>query len=140
VVIGRGYDYATAHELALKIKETSYVIAEPYSVADFRHGPQAMIDRGFPVLVIAPRSRVLPQMQELIDLLDERRAEVVAFSDVPEVLGRAKLGVPLPPGVPEWLTPLVSVVPGQLFALALAESRGLDPDRPRGLSKITETR
>jgi glucosamine--fructose-6-phosphate aminotransferase (isomerizing) len=139
VVVGRGFNYSTAFEVALKLKETSYLVAEPYSPADLLHGPMAMIDRGFPALVIAPSGRVLADLASLIDKLDERRAEVVAVSDDAGVLGRARVGMPLPSGIPEWLSPLVAVVPGQLWAVALARTRGLDPDRPRGLSKITET-
>jgi glucosamine--fructose-6-phosphate aminotransferase (isomerizing) len=139
VVVGRGFNYSTAFEVALKLKETSYLVAEPYSPADLLHGPMAMIDRGFPALVIAPSGRVLADLASLIDKLDERRAEVVAVSDDAGVLGRARVGLPLPSGIPEWLSPLVAVVPGQLWAVALARTRGLDPDRPRGLSKITET-
>jgi glucosamine--fructose-6-phosphate aminotransferase (isomerizing) len=139
VVVGRGFNYSTAFELALKLKETSYLVAEPYSPADLLHGPVAMIDRGFPALVIAPSGRVLADLAALIDRLDERHAEVVAISDDPAVLGRARIGLGLPCGIPEWLSPLVAVAPGQLWAVALARARGLDPDSPRGLSKVTET-
>jgi len=139
VVVGRGFNYSTAFEIALKMKETSYLVAEPYSPADLLHGPVAMIDRGFPALVVAPSGRVLADLKALIDTLDERRAELVAISDDGAVLARARAALPLPSGVPEWLSPLVAVVPGQLWAVALARTRGLDPDRPRGLSKVTET-
>ena len=139
VVVGRGFNYSTAFEIALKMKETSYLVAEPYSPADLLHGPVAMIDRGFPALVVAPSGRVLADLSTLMLTLDERHAELVAISDDPTVLERARVALPLPSGVPEWLSPLVAIVPGQLFAVALARTRGLDPDRPRGLSKVTET-
>ena len=139
VVVGRGFNYSTAFEVALKMKETSYLVAEPYSPADLLHGPVAMIDRGFPALVVAPSGRVLADLASLIDKLDERHAELVAISDDAAVLARARVGLALPPGIPEWLSPLVAIVPGQLWAVALARTRGLDPDRPRGLSKVTET-
>jgi glucosamine--fructose-6-phosphate aminotransferase (isomerizing) len=139
VVVGRGFNYSTAFEVALKMKETSYLVAEPYSPADLLHGPVAMIDRGFPALVIAPSGRVLPDLAAFMGTLAERHAELVAISDDDAVLARARVGLRLPRGVPEWLSPLVAVVPGQLWAAALARSRGLDPDRPRGLSKVTET-
>ena len=138
VVLGRGFNYATAFEVALKIKETSYVLAEPYSTADFRHGPAAMLELGFPVLVVALRGKV-GDAGALLDLLEARRADVLAISNDPVLLGRAGCALPIP-DVPEWLSPLVAVVPGQWFALALALSRGADPDRPRGLSKVTHTR
>jgi glucosamine--fructose-6-phosphate aminotransferase (isomerizing) len=140
VVVGRGFNYATAFEVALKMKETSYVLAEPYSPADLRHGPVAIIERGFPVLLVATSGRVLDDLENLTALLEDRRAELVAISDDADLLGRARVGLPLPAAVPEWVSPMVAVVPGQLFAVALARTRGLDPDRPRGLSKVTETR
>ncbi len=140
VVIGRGFNYATAFELALKLKETSYVVAEPYSSADFLHGPVALIERGFPAVVIAPSGAVYEDVAALLDILAEREAEVVGISDRAEFLARVGTPLPLPSGVPEWLSPLVAIVPGQLWAGALARERGLDPDQPRGLRKVTETR
>lgn len=140
VVLGRGYNYATAFELALKLKELTYTIAEPYSSADFMHGPLALIEHGFPALVIAPSGVVLPEMQEFIRTLRGREAEVIAVSDDVETLGLARVPLQLPQAVPEWLSPLVSIVPGQLFALHLAKVRDFDPDHPRGLRKVTETR
>jgi glutamine---fructose-6-phosphate transaminase (isomerizing) len=140
LVLGRGFNYSTAFELALKLKETSYLPAEPYSVADLLHGPVAMVDRGFPVVLVAPSGRTLADAPDLLTLLEARGAQILAISDAPEVLKRVPLHLALPFGVVEWLSPLVSVVPGQLFAGALAERLGQDPDRPRGLSKVTLTR
>jgi glucosamine--fructose-6-phosphate aminotransferase (isomerizing) len=139
-VVGRGFNYSTAFEVALKMKETSYLVAEPYSPADLLHGPVAMIDRGFPVLLVAPSGRVLSDVAQLASQLEQRSAELLAISDDAGVLGRARVGLPLPAGMPEWLSPMVAVVPGQMFAVALARARGLDPDQPRGLHKVTETR
>lgn len=139
LVIGRGFNYATAFEIALKIKETSYVIAEPYSIADLLHGPVAMIDQGFPVILVAPSGRALGDVPELSKLLRARKARVVAISDRDDVVSSADAALRLPSGVPEWLSPIVAVVPGQLLALAFARARGLDPDAPRGLSKVTLT-
>jgi glutamine---fructose-6-phosphate transaminase (isomerizing) len=98
-----------------------------------------MIERGFPALVIAPSGRVLADLASLVGTLEERHAEVVAISDDASLLARANVGLALPASVPEWLSPIVAVVPGQLWAAALARTRGLDPDRPRGLTKVTET-
>ena len=139
-VVGRGFNYSTAFEVALKMKETSYLVAEPYSPADLLHGPMAMIDRGFPVLLVAPSGRVLSDLVQLAGQLEQKSAELVTISDDASVLGRARVGLPLPGGMPEWVSPIVAVVPGQMFAVALARTRGLDPDQPRGLSKVTETR
>jgi glucosamine--fructose-6-phosphate aminotransferase (isomerizing) len=140
VVIGRGFNYATAFELALKLKELTYTVVEPYSSADFMHGPLAMIEIGFPVIVLAPTGVMLPEMKSLIRTLKERDAEVIAISDDPEILGLARIPLELPAPVPEWLSPVTTIVPGQLFAMYLAISRDYDPDRPRALRKVTETR
>jgi len=140
VVLGRGFNYCTAFEIALKMKETSYVFAEAYSVADFLHGPVAMVDRGFPVVLVAPSGRAADHLPRLLDTLEERAARVVALSDRPDILTRVQLPLLLPRGIPEWLSPIVGVVPGQLWAHALAVARGHDPAAPRGLAKVTLTR
>jgi glucosamine--fructose-6-phosphate aminotransferase (isomerizing) len=137
-VLGRGFNYATAFEIALKLKETSYVVAEPYSFADFHHGPAALLEPGFPVMLVV--TKVHEDLAALLDLLEERGADVTAISDDAAVAARARVSIDLPATVPEWLSPLVAIVPGQLFALNLALARGTNPDRPRGLSKVTETR
>jgi glucosamine--fructose-6-phosphate aminotransferase (isomerizing) len=139
VVIGRGYNYATVFEIALKIKELTRVVAEPYSAADFRHGPIAMVDEGFPVILVAPSSPALGDLRTLLADLKRLNAERLIVSDDASVLEEAHFPLPLPADLPEWLTPLVAVLPGQLFAMALAEVKGLDPDQPVGLSKVTET-
>lgn len=139
VVIGRGYNYATAFELALKMKELTYTIAEPYSSADFMHGPLALIEYGFPAIVIAPSGAMLPEMMTFIRLLREREAEAIVISDDGAALDLGRTRLPLPQGVPEWLSPLTAIVPGQLLALYLAHARDYDPDHPRGLRKVTET-
>ncbi len=139
VVIGRGFNYATAFELALKLKELTYTVVEPYSSADFMHGPLAMIESGFPVIVLAPSGVMLQEFKKLIHILKERGAEVIAVSDDPEVLGMARVPFELPASVPEWLSPITTIIPGQLFAMHLAHIRDYDPDQPRGLHKVTET-
>jgi glucosamine--fructose-6-phosphate aminotransferase (isomerizing) len=139
VVLGRGFNYSTAFEVALKIKETCYFIAEPYSVADLRHGPIAMIDQHFPVILVAPSGPTQAGIPALFDLLQKRGARVLAISDRSEVLAEAQFGLRLPADVPEWVSPIVAVVAGQLFAHALCLATGQDPDEPRGLSKVTLT-
>lgn len=140
VVIGRGFNYATAFELALKIKELTYTVVEPYSSADFLHGPLAMIEPGFPIIVIAPTGVMVSEMREFTQILNERQAEVIAISDDNELLAQARIPLKLPVSVPEWLSPLVAIIPGQLFAMHLADVRDFDPDHPRALHKVTETR
>jgi glucosamine--fructose-6-phosphate aminotransferase (isomerizing) len=140
VVIGRGYNYATAFELALKLKELTYTPVEPYSSADFLHGPLALVEQGFPAIVVAPSGAVLPEVLGTISTLRGREAELMVISDDPAALALADVSFPLPVGVPEWLSPMTAILPGQLLALHLAVARGYDPDRPRGLRKVTETR
>jgi glucosamine--fructose-6-phosphate aminotransferase (isomerizing) len=139
-VIGRGFNYATAFEIALKIKELTRIVAEPYSSADFRHGPIATVTQGFPVILVAPTGAVSHDMLELIESLKERNAELIVISDDRPAFSSANFYLPVPSGLPEWLSPLISVLAGQLFALYLAEARGLNPDQPAGLHKVTETR
>jgi glucosamine--fructose-6-phosphate aminotransferase (isomerizing) len=138
-VIGRGYNYCTAFEISLKIKELCYIVSEEYSEADFRHGPIAIIERGFPVVVIAPSGRTQPQMRDLLDELHAQQAECLVISDVPERLSQGIHGMALPQGLPEWLSPVCAVIPGQIFALHLATVRGVDVDQPRYLNKVTST-
>jgi glutamine---fructose-6-phosphate transaminase (isomerizing) len=139
-VIGRGYNYATAFELALKLKELAYLNAEPSSSADFRHGPIAVVEDGFPVLLIAPRGKTMADMRALVESLSKRRAELIVISDNAKLRALAKTPLACGSGLPEWLSPMLAVVPGQLFAMHLAAARGCPLDKPRGLSKVTITR
>jgi glucosamine--fructose-6-phosphate aminotransferase (isomerizing) len=139
VVVGRGFNYATAFETALKLKEMTYSIVEPYSSADFLHGPLAMIEGGFPAIVIAPSGVMAGEMVEFARVLRERGAEVIAVSDAEAVLEQARVPLALPAPAPEWLSPLTAIVPGQLLALHLAHTRDYDIDAPRGIRKVTET-
>ncbi|MCO6449555.1 MAG: SIS domain-containing protein [Caldilineales bacterium] len=140
VTIGRGYNYATAFELSLKLKELTYTVVEPYSSADFLHGPVALVHHGFPVIVFAPSGKMLTEVKAFVETLQGREAEVMVISDDDAALAMGRVGLRLPAGVPEWLSPLTSIVPGQLFAMNLANTRGYDVDQPRGLRKVTETR
>jgi glucosamine--fructose-6-phosphate aminotransferase (isomerizing) len=139
-VIGRGLNYGTAFEIALKLKELTYVAATPYSSADFRHGPIAVVEPGFPVVLIAPHGSVYEDLAALAESLSVRDAELVLISDRDELADRADLVYTLPPTVEEWLSPMTAVVPGQLLSYDLACAKGVDPDNPRGLRKVTETR
>ena len=138
-VIARGYNYATAFELALKLKELTYVIATAYSSADFRHGPIATIEPGFPAFLIMPSGAAFPDMLELCEELRLREADLVVISDEPEALALATTALPLPSAVPEWISPIVAIAPGQQVALRLALDKGINPDEPRGLRKVTKT-
>ena len=82
-----GFNYATAFEWALKLKELSYIIAEPYSSADFSHGPIALVERGYPVMAVAPRGKVFDSMQQMLKRLhDDILAELVVISNNKKVL------------------------------------------------------
>ena len=139
-VVARGVNYGTAFEIALKIRELSGLMVEAYSPADLMHGPIAAIRPGWPVVVVAPTGPAHESVAELVPALASRQARLLAVSDVPELLAQAATPLALVPGVPEWLSPLVAVVPGQVTAMRLAQLRGLDIDNPAGLRKVTLTR
>jgi len=136
--IGRGYNYATAFEISLKVKELCYVIGHAYSEADFLHGPIAIIQSGFPVFVTAPRGRTANHMRDLLERLKSRDAEPLVISDDPDAFTHARQKMLLP-ALPEWLSPIVAIIPGQVFAMSLAIAKGHEVDKPRGLNKVTIT-
>jgi len=140
VVLGRGFNYATAFEWALKMKELTYVVAEPYSSADFQHGPIAMVEGGFPVMAVIPQGKVFDPMLEMLTRLREKHeAELVVISNDERALKLAQSPIQLPVGIPEWLTPLVAIVAAQLFVCHLTEVKGYDTEKPRTITKVTET-
>jgi len=139
VVIGRGFNYATAFEISLKAKELAYVAVEPYSAADFQHGPIALIDTGFAAIVVNVAGAVSQEVEELLRAITARGARPVVLSNLDSSLSLALAPLRLPVGIPEWLSPIAAVVPGQLLAFHLSRHRGFDPDQPRGLSKVTRT-
>ncbi|HUH08248.1 MAG TPA: SIS domain-containing protein [Egibacteraceae bacterium] len=139
-VVGRGFNYSTAFEIALKMKELCGVIAEPYSPPDLIHGPIAAISEGFPVILVAPDEPSIASIRELLAPLEKHRAELVVISGAQDLLTRARVAFPLTVQPEPWLTPLVAVVPGQIMSARLVAEQGADPDRPRGLTKVTETR
>lgn len=137
VVIGRGYHLATAFEWALKLQELTYLLAQPYSAADFRHGPVAVIEPGFPVLMVATDGPTYPETADLAEELVERGCHVITMTDRSDAPGTRRIEIP---PVDPWLSPIVAAPVLQRFAHDLALARGLDPDAPRGLSKVTRTR
>lgn len=141
VVLGRGYNYATAFEWSLKLKELAYIVAAPYSSSDFRHGPMAILSHGFPVFVVAHTGEVFNDMMDLLSvLIEEREIELLAISNEPRLLGIARTQIHTPANIPEWISPIVSIVPAQLFSYHLTQAKGLDTESPRGLRKVTRTR
>jgi len=139
VVVGRGVNYANAFELALKLMETCYVIAERFSSADFRHGPIALVEPDFPVMIFMPPGKTFPDLKRLAARLHRLRAETLLISTRGARLPTATSVVRLPAALPELYTPIPLVVPGQLLAAYLAEVKGLDPDNPRQLQIVTQT-
>jgi glucosamine--fructose-6-phosphate aminotransferase (isomerizing) len=140
LVVGRGFNLSTAFEIALKLKEACGVVADPYSSADLLHGPVALLRPGLPVMVVAPEAAPFDDLVAVAVLARERGARVLAVTDAPQVAAQAEVAFPLPPDGPEWLSPVEAVVPGQMWVQALAAARGLTPDAPPGLSKVTLTR
>lgn len=141
VVLGRGFNYATAFEWALKLKELTYIIAEPYSSADFAHGPIALVDSGYPVFAVAPKGKVFASMLEMLKRLRrDISAELVVISNDKRALSLAQVPLTIPAEVPEWLSPIVSILPAQLFAYHLTLAKGYDTEQPRTIRKVTETK
>jgi glucosamine--fructose-6-phosphate aminotransferase (isomerizing) len=157
VVLGRGYNFSTALEVALKLKETSYLWAEPYSPADFQHGPIALLEQGTPLLAFLAPGQVYENVRQTLGTVRQRGVDLVLFGpseavpadaisadshrpltgnsvtviDLPRVLGGLAIS--------ETVSPLVYTMAGQIFACALCVAKGYDPDRPRGLTKVTFT-
>lgn len=138
LVLGRGLNFATALESALKLKETCSVGAEALSAADFLHGPIAALEAGFPVIVFAPDDPTTDAIINMLDRIEGFRPELLAVSSVQSILGRASFPLAVPSAAP-LLWPFAAIVPVQLLAYRLAVVKGLDPDHPAGLSKVTSS-
>jgi glucosamine--fructose-6-phosphate aminotransferase (isomerizing) len=147
-VVGRGLNYSNAFEFSLKLMETCYVVAERFSAADFLHGPIAMVERSFPLFLFAPPGVTWPTMKEMIERLQQLRAEtlVITGQENPDAAGVGGRTITLPVNLDvagarprELYTPIPYIVPAQLFAAYLAVNKGLNPDEPRTLSKVTQT-
>jgi glutamine---fructose-6-phosphate transaminase (isomerizing) len=141
VVVGRGLNYASAFEFALKLMETCYIVAERFSSADFLHGPIAMVEPNFPLFLFAPSGPTWLSTQDMLTRLRDMKAETVVITDRLNLTAAnlASRVISIPARIPELYSPIPYIIPAQLFAAALAGEKNLDPDRPRALSKITRT-
>jgi glucosamine--fructose-6-phosphate aminotransferase (isomerizing) len=136
-VIGRGVELATAREIALKLMESCRIAAEPLTVTDLAHGPVAALDPLFPVWIVASADQTLPAVVEAAGRIRNTGATLLACGDAAGEIGGADYIISLPSAPSPLLSPLLSVIPGQLFAWSLACAKGIDADRPRGLNKVT---
>jgi glutamine---fructose-6-phosphate transaminase (isomerizing) len=125
IVLGRGFNFSTAEEVALKLSETSYVLARAWSVADFEHGPIAVVEAGLPVVIVDGGGLVASDLDSIRARLEAKGCQVLLLADHS--------------ALPEELTPISLAVMGQLLAHHVAVARGFDPDRPRTIQKVTRT-
>lgn len=139
VVVARGLNYANAFELSLKLMETCYVVAERFSAADFLHGPIAMVESDFPMILFVPPGKTYHDMKRLAERVRKLRAESLIISAEGVRLPAHSNAIRVPGEIPEVYTPIPYIVPGQLFACLLAELKGIDPDKPRSLKIVTRT-
>jgi glutamine---fructose-6-phosphate transaminase (isomerizing) len=139
VVVGRGLNYGNSFELALKLMETCYVVAERFSSADFFHGPLAIVERRFPALLFAPRGVTKKSSVDLLKRLKELNADSFSITNDEQIARLSSRSLRMPAEIDELLSPIPFIVPAQLFAAHLSAAKGLDPDRPRSLSKVTKT-
>lgn len=144
VVIGRGLNRSTAYEVALKIQETAYLLAQAHGASDFLHGPLAVIEEGFRVVALLAGGPTVPAVIEALRRAHERGSRSLVICDGPEASASARpLAddlIELDTGLSEALSPIGLSMAGQLLALHLALARGLSPEQPRALGKVTLTR
>jgi len=139
VVVGRGLNYGNSYELALKLMETCYVVAERFSSADFFHGPLAIVERKFPAIFFAPHGVTKQSNIDLLERLKVLGADSLSITNDDDIANLSSHSLRLPKEIDEFLSPIPFVVPAQLFAALLAAEKGIDADAPRSLSKVTKT-
>ncbi|MDQ6786555.1 MAG: SIS domain-containing protein [Acidobacteriota bacterium] len=139
VVVGRAMNYGNAFELALKLMETCYVVAERFSSADFFHGPLAIVERRFPVILFAPQDVTRSGSIDLLKRLQELKADCLTITNDDEIASLSSRSLRMPKEIDEFSSPIPFIIPAQLFAAFLSEAKGINPDAPRSLSKVTKT-
>jgi glucosamine--fructose-6-phosphate aminotransferase (isomerizing) len=138
-VLGRGFNQSTAFEWALKLQELTHVVAQPFSTADFLHGPIAVLEPGYPVLAVAAMGPAADDVLHVLQRCEQAGASLTVIGNDPRVAELTGAYLGFGRDVTEWLSPIPSIVIGQLLAYHLTLAKGLDPDAPRGLGKITRT-
>lgn len=139
VVVGRGMNYGNSYELALKLMETCYVVAERFSSADFFHGPLAIVERRFPVIMFAPKGVTRQSNVDLLNRLNELHADSLSITNDDAIANLSSRTLRMPAEIDEFLSPIPFIIPAQLFAALLSQAKGIDADAPRSLSKVTKT-
>lgn len=139
VVVGRGMNYGNSYELALKLMETCYVVAERFSTADFFHGPLAIVERRFPVIMFGPTGLTQKSGVDLLKRLAELNADSLSITNDAEIAKLSSRSLQMPAEIDEFLSPIPFIIPAQLFAAHLSAAKGIDPDAPRSLAKVTKT-
>jgi glucosamine--fructose-6-phosphate aminotransferase (isomerizing) len=139
VVVGRGMNYGNSYEFALKLMETCYVVAERFSSADFFHGPLAIVERRFPMILFAPAGAAKQSNLDLLHRLRELNADCLSITNDAETGYLSSRSITMPKEIDEFLSPIPFIVPAQMFAALLSAAKGLNPDEPRSLSKVTKT-
>lgn len=139
-VLARGLNYPIALESSLKIQETSYVKAKGYAISDFHHGPFAMVDENTLIIVFAPKGNSYKDAREMIMKLNETGVQVIVVTNDNEFDLMNNHIFYIPESKHDYITPYYNAVWAQLYSYNLSLSKGLNPDSPRGLNKITITR
>lgn len=139
-VLARGINYAVSLEAALKIQETTYVRAKAFATSDFQHGPIAMIERGIPVMIFAPDGPSLKDVTSMIEKLESEQIETIVVSNKNDILDLGTVSFKIPETDNDIISPFFNVIVAQMFACKLALAKGLNPDKPKGLNKVTITK
>jgi glucosamine--fructose-6-phosphate aminotransferase (isomerizing) len=138
-VLGRGFNQSTAFEWALKLQELTHVVAQPFSTADFLHGPIAVVEPGYPVLAVAATGPAIDDVVEVLRRCRDAEASLIVITNESRAANVTPNSLSFSRMTEEWLSPIPAIVIGQLFAYHLTSAKGLDPESPRGLRKVTRT-
>ncbi len=138
-VLGRGYNYSSAHEISLKLKELNYLLAHPYSTAEFLHGPIAVVEKEFPVIIISCTGAISSTIPIICENLSALGAQKLFITNH-KIRSQENVEIFQIPDCPEWVSPFPVALAGQLIALKTAVLKSINPDKPRTIKKITRTK